>query len=132
MSIAFDLKSNVDVVQSLAPATRNAASNGSAVDLQGYYAAMVVFSVGAVTDGTHTPKVQEAPDDGTGNPGVWTDVASADLDGTLANLSANSVQRVGYKGTKRFIRAVVTSSGVTGAAYSAEVVRGRPAASPVA
>jgi len=132
MSIAFDLKSNVDLVQSLAPATRNSASNGAQVDLQGYHSAMAVFSVGAITDGTHTPKLQEAPDDGTGSPGTWADVAAADLDGTFAAFTANSIQRVGYKGTKRFVRAVVTSSGATGAIYGADVARGRPATSPLA
>ena len=132
MTIAFDLKSNVDVVQSIAPALIKIATNGSAIDLQGYHSAMVVFSVGLISDGTHTPKVQEAPDDGTGSPGAWTDVAAADLAGTLAAFAASSVQRVGYKGVDRFIRAVVTSSGATGATYEATVARGRPSNSPLA
>lgn len=131
MTMAFDLKDNVDVVQSIAPALIKIATNGGTVDLQGYHAAVVVFSVGLISDGAHTPKVQEAPDDGTGNPGAWTDVAAADLQGTLGAFAASTVQRVGYIGTKRFVRAVVTSSGATGAMYEAAVVRGRPSSAPL-
>ena len=121
----FDLKSNVDVVQSLAPATRNANVNGTGVDLRGFEAAMLVYSVGAITDGTHTPAMEESDDDST-----YTAVAAADLEGSFANFTAGSVQRVGYIGGKRYIRAQVNSSGTTGAAYGAVVARGRPADSP--
>lgn len=123
----FDLKSNADVVQSLVPATRNGDTNGSGVDLRGYEAAMVVFDTGAITDGTHTPSLEESDDDST-----YTTVAAADLQGAFANLAANSVQRVGYSGGNRYIRAQCNSSGTTGAAYSATIVRGRPHAAPLA
>ncbi len=123
----FDLKSNADVAQSLVPATRNTDTNGSGVDLRGYEAAMVVFDTGAITDGTHTPTLEESDDDAT-----YTTVAAADLQGAFANLSANSVQRVGYIGGNRYIRAQCNSSGTTGAAYSATIVRGRPHAAPLA
>ena len=123
----FDLKDNVDVVQSLAPATRNSNTNGTGVDLRGYESAMVVFSVGAVTDGTHTPTLEESDDDA-----AYTTVAAANLQGTFANLAANGVQRVGYIGAKRYVRAQCNSSGVTGALYGADIVRGRPHAAPLA
>lgn len=35
--------------------------------------------------------------------GVYTDVAAADLDGAFTNAAANTVQKVGYKGTKDFV-----------------------------
>jgi len=123
----FDLKSNADVAQSLVPATRNSNTDGSGVDLRGYEAAMVVFDVGAVTDGTHTPALEESDDDVS-----YTAVAAADLQGSFANLSAASVQRVGYIGGKRYVRAQCDSSGTTGAAYSATIVRGRPHAAALA
>jgi hypothetical protein len=124
--VSRDLKSNVDAVASIAPAVRNAAVNGSGVDLKSYDSAFVTFQVGTVTDGTHTPSVQDSDDNST-----FAAVAAEDLDGTLVNLVANSVQRVGYRGHRRYIRAQVTSSGTTGAAYAAMVLRGAAHLAPV-
>ena len=122
-----DLKPNLDVVQALAPAARTATVNGTGVDLRGYDAAMVVFHPGTITDGTHTPSVEESDDNST-----FTAVAAADLAGTLANLASNTIQRVGYRGVKRYIRPrVVVSGATTGGVYGAEVVRGYPALRPV-
>lgn len=122
-----DIKSNLDVVQSLAPAARTASANGSGVDLQDYLGAMVVFELGAKTDGTHTPSVEESDDNST-----FSAVAAADLLGSLSAMSANTVQRVGYIGSKRYIRAVMTVSGATtGALSSAVVVRGEPKLAPL-
>lgn len=123
-----DQKSNIGVATSLAPAARTATTNGTGVDLAGYNAATIAFVVGAITDGTHTPSVQESDDNVT-----FTAVAAADLIGTLANLAANTNQRVGYKGAKRYLRAVTTVAGATtGGVYSAAVVLGEPANAPVA
>lgn len=123
-----DLKSNIDVVQSLVPAARTASANGTGVDLKGYMGAVVVFAPGAITDGTHTPKLQESDDNAT-----FSDVAADDQLGTLAALAANTVQRVGYRGAKRYVRAVVTVAGATtGGVYGAAVVRGYPHEAPLA
>lgn len=122
-----DLKNNVDVVKSIDPATHNSNQTGAGVDLQGYESSMAVVHSGTVTDGTHTPKMQESDDDS-----VYTDVATADLEGTFANIGADAVQRVGYKGGKRYIRVFVSSSGTTGAVYGAAVLRGHPHHAPAA
>lgn len=123
-----DIKSNLGIATSLAPATRNATANGTGVDLQGFNAAMVVLQVGAITDGTHTPKLQESDDNA-----AFTDVAAADLIGEFAQLAANTNQRVGYRGAKRYVRVVATVvPGATGGAYGALVVKGEPNHAPVA
>jgi hypothetical protein len=114
-----DIESKIDVNNSLAPAARTATANGTGIDLLGYNSAAVAFVVGTITDGTHTPKLQESDDDST-----YTDVASGDQSGTLAALASDTNQKVGYKGTKRYIRAVSTVSGATtGGVYSAVVIR---------
>lgn len=125
-----DLKNNLDGVNSLAPDTYTASSNGSGVDLQGYSGAMVVFHAGTADTGsgneTYTPSVEESDDNST-----FTAVAASDLEGTLANLTANSVQRAGYKGSKRYVRAVLTLGGTTPSIdASALVVRGLPHQAP--
>jgi hypothetical protein len=124
-----DIKNNVDVQRSIAPAAITATVNGSGVDLRGYDSAMVVIDPGTITDGTHTPKLQESDDDS-----AYTDVAAGDQEGTLAVLASNAIQRAGYKGSKRYIRAVVTVTGspATGGVYGASVVRGTPHVAPVA
>lgn len=128
-----DLKSNVDVAFSLAPAARtNGTADGSAVNLDGYRGAEVVFNFGAWTDGTHTPSLLESADGTT-----YTPVGTADLDGTLAAVSGtagqNAVQRQGYLGTCQYLKArLVTASATTGALSSATVVRGYPALRPLA
>lgn len=73
----------------LAPAARNATANGTGVSLSNYGAIGVVFASGVITDGTHTPKLQESNDNST-----WNDVAAQDQVGTLANLASNAVQKV--------------------------------------
>lgn len=122
-----DLVSLIAVGASLAAAARTASANGTGVDLAGYGSAAVVFASGTITDGTHTPSLEESNDNST-----FTAVAAADMTGTLAALASNTIQEVGYIGTKRYIRAVVTVSGSpsTGGVYNALVVRGNASKQP--
>jgi hypothetical protein len=121
-----DLKNYLDVVQSLNPAARTASANGTGVDLANYNGAMVVLHVGTITDGTHTPRVEESSDNST-----YTTVAASDLIGSLAALATGVVQRVGYIGSRRYIRVATTVSGATnGGVYGASVVRGFPRKAP--
>lgn len=112
---------------SIAPVVRtaNTAVNGTGVDLQGYEGAYALVHFGTYTDGTHTPKLQESDDNSS-----FSDVAAGDLLGAFtaaaAAGAANTVQKVGYKGGKRYIRVVLTTAGATsGAGSAALVVRGR-------
>jgi hypothetical protein len=128
-----DLKSNIKPVMSLVPATRNAAANGTGVDLSGYNAASVVFANGAI-GGTASPtftfEVQESDDNAT-----FTAVADKDIRGVEPVVTAaNQVSQVAYLGYKRYIRAVVktvagTSPTLDCAAY---VLLGHPANAPTA
>lgn len=115
-----DLDKSISVANSLAPATRTTTANGTGIDLAGYDRAAVVFTVGTITDGTHTVKVQESDDNST-----FTDVAAANLSGSVGALSSNTNLELGYLGTKRYIRAVTTITGSpsTGGAYAAVVIR---------
>lgn len=127
MSWRNDLNKDIASATSLAPAVRTTTANGTGVDLQGFGAAMVVWNVGTITDGTHTPKLQESDDNST-----FTDVAAGDLSGTHAALVSSTNQEIGYTGRKRYIRAVTTITGSpsTGGAYAALVVRGNAKSLP--
>ena len=122
-----DIRNTMDYVQSLAPAARIATTNGTGVDTANYSAVVVIFEMGAITDGTHTPSIQESDDNAT-----FTNVAAAAQLGTLSAMAANTVQKAGYIGTKRYVRPVLTIAGATtGAVSSAIVVGGNCRKAPV-
>ena len=111
---------------SIAPLLRSANTtvNGTGVDLSGtgnfFRTAMMLVIAGAITDGTHTFKLQESDDNST-----FTDVAAGDLQGTLTAVSsanANTVQRQSYTGSKRYLRAVVTTATATTGGNTASVI----------
>lgn len=127
-----DIKTVVDAAQSLTPAARTASANGTGANLQGYGSAMAIVAFGTITDGTHTPKLQESDDNSS-----FSDVAAADLNGSFSagtsGAGGSAVQRVGYIGAKQYIRVVMTVAGATtGALSSAEIVRGHAAQNPLA
>ena len=127
-----DMSDNVDVALSLAPAARvNGTFNGTAVDLRGYDSAMLVVNFGAYTDGTHTTSLQHSDDGAT-----FTTASASELNGAFTAVNsgggANSTQRVGYSGSKRYIRAVLTVSGATSGALSeASIMRSEPRNAPL-
>jgi hypothetical protein len=126
-----DLTGRLSPALSLAPAARTTSANGTGVDLQGYESATVLFIAGTITDGTHTPKLQESDDNST-----FSDVAAEKLIGSFSAVTSssggNSVQEVGYLGGKRYIRVAVTVSGSpsTGGVYGAVIVCGNPRSMP--
>lgn len=122
MPVSLDLDKSVSVAVSVAPAAiKTTTSTGTGVDLSGFAAATVVVPVGAITDGTHTLSIEESDASGSG----YATVAAGQLSGTPGALVASTPVEIGYLGTKRYIRAVVTVTGSpsTGGYYSALVVR---------
>jgi hypothetical protein len=126
-----DLLRNQLTVQSLSPAARtNGTATGTAVDLIGYDAAVVTVSFGTWTDGTHTPSLNHSMDGTTYNA-----AAASDLLGTFGAVSgtagSNTLQQVGYIGTQRFLKVVMTTNGATtGALSQANVIAGYPHNAP--
>lgn len=121
-----DIKSMISPALSIVPAARSSSANGSSVDLQGYGSAAVVVVYGDWTDGTHTPSLEKSSD-GTN----FTACDSAELSGSFTALSSvggeNTVQKVGYVGSARYLRVVLTVAGAsTGAVTAALIVRGTP------
>jgi hypothetical protein len=128
-----DLKSNIKLVQSLAPLNRNAAADGTSVDLSGFNAACVAFTSGAI-GGTASPtftfEVQESADNVN-----FTAVANADLRGAKPVVTAaNQTSTVSYLGYKRYIRAVLKTVSGTSPTLdcAAAVILGHPSNAPTA
>lgn len=123
----FDLKSRVDVADTILPGSKTASGTGTAVDLRGYESTFAYVTVGAKAGGTITASLEDSADGTT-----YAAVGTGDLDGTFSAIAAGTTtQRVGYKGDNRYIRGVLTQSGGTMDAYIA-IVRGHPARTPLA
>lgn len=126
-----DTYSDLSVAVTLIPAVQAATLKGSAVDLQGFNSATLVVNTGAVvSDGLYDIKLQESD---TTTDGDFTDVAASRLLGALpTSLAASTGYKQGYKGGKRYIRAVITKQSGTSIAAGALVIRSHAASGPVA
>lgn len=125
-NVRKDVDKEVSVASSVAPAAALVATTtGDAVDLLGFGAAVVVIHAGVATDGTFVPTLEESNASGSG----FTTVAAGNLSGSFADITASAdevVQEVGYLGTKRYIRVVLTESVASAGAFiTASVVRAR-------
>ncbi|UOF83031.1 hypothetical protein [Caudoviricetes sp.] len=141
MKTMRDIYNNQDALTSILPAVRTTDVNGTGVDLRDFDGAMVNFHVGApgiTLDASNRIelKIEESDDDST-----YTAVADVDTLGAvsggvatgtaailIANASASKCIQIGYRGNKRYIRAVVDMVGThgTGTAISASVTRALP------
>lgn len=133
----FDLYNRISGASALAPAAAHTTSaNGTAIDMTTLNANGLTFLVhaGTITDGTHTFKLQDSPDNST-----WTDVAAPFIqEGSVvaftSSTTSGTVLKFGYLGLTRYVRLVctVTGSPATGGFYSAIAVEGLEGNEPAA
>lgn len=126
-----DLANNIASVQAVAPAVLSATNTSAAIDLLGFDSAAVIVNTGAIAGaGDYTANLQESD---TATSGDFTDVAAADLVGSFpASLVENAVVKVGYIGTKRYLRTVITKNSGTSIAAGAVIVMANARLRPVA
>jgi len=113
----------------------NGTVNGTSVDLHenkdASRSAMLIVHTGTITDGSHAVILQESDDNS-----AWSTVAAADLQGsapTIASTDDDAIFELGYRGSKRYLRASVTTSGATtGGTFGATILRGFPRRTPIA
>jgi len=129
-----DLKNNIKVLNALniASISSNTTTAGVEIDTQNYESVTFETITGARTDGTVTPLIQESDTSGSYSGSVSDD----DLVGTEAEAAlstAHSRSRVGYIGTKRYVKLSLVSTAVTtGLTAGASVILGNPQSAPVA
>lgn len=124
--LKHDLHRQLTLVRGTNPvATASSAQTGATFDRgaagvgKGSNSLAVVFYFGLYTDGQWTPKLEESDDNS-----AWTDVAAADVIGTLSTVTSTSndnvIQACSYNGSKRYVRGslVETSNGTTGIVYA--------------
>lgn len=109
---------SVLVKPALASGTYNTVTSGLDIDKhvgeQAFRSVSFAVHVGAITDGTHTFSIEDS-DDGVS----WNAAETRHVQNSGVSAVANSVVELGYNGYRRYARVVGTSSGTTGAAYSA-------------
>ena len=125
-----DLVHNIKAAIAAPPATRAASFDGPAVDLLGFDSVALIVSTGAVTGaGDMSVKLQESD---TTTAGDFTNVAPDHLQGGITGpLVANSTAKVGYRGFKRYLRAVLTLNSGTSVTVGAIFALGGAAEKPV-
>ncbi len=119
-----DLKNNIAAVLALSPAVHAATkADATIIDLQGADSATVVINTGAIAGaGDYTISLRHGDAaDLTGDAAAGAD----DLIGAFpASLAADSAYAVGYRGSKRYVRVVITKNSGTSIAAGAVVVKG--------
>lgn len=125
-----DLYNNIGVTLAVSPAVLTATNTSSGIDLAGFEGATVIINTGAIAGaGNFTPKLQESDVSGSG----YTDVAAKDLLGSFPSaLAADTAYKVGYKGSKRYVRTVITLNSGTSIAAGAVIVKSHARSMPVA
>lgn len=137
-----DLSNNIKLMQSLAPAVRDADANGDGVDIKGYENVAIVVDSGVegiTLSGTNKIEFElEHSDDNSS----WSDAESSDVIGSLGsgglfltlddNAESPQISEIEYLGSKRYVRVVANFSGThgTGTPCSAFVILGKPRHAP--
>lgn len=138
-----DLHNNISAKRVVGPVAigANGTVTGKIIDRQGYGGVEFITSYGAITTTGTVATVVAFEGDVTG---TMTSVADADLLGTEALASrlggattsgtgANVSKRLGYKGTKRYVRVDVVKTGTTSVGCVAvSAILLNPAVAPVA
>ncbi len=101
MCVTRELGGRISCVETLYPVVVTAdKAKDVGVDIIAFESAVFLVNVGAIAAaGLVMPVAQECDT----LAGSYTDVAAADLDGAFVNCVANTPQKIGYKGTKRFL-----------------------------
>lgn len=133
-----DLKDNVKVVAMIHPASyTGTVADGEIIDLQGYDSCVVCVQTGVVAtaDGSNyfTFTISEGDDPALGDAATATAIQGSFA--VLNSTTADDVQvlsKVGYVGTKRYIRLVATETETASAIFSGFAVLGSARVAPVA
>ncbi len=122
MSVSKDLHNQISISVAIALTAVSDGEDvaGTAIDRQGSDGLEFIFQVGAYTDGSVTPLIEESD-----NNSDYTAVADANLTNTEASaaLSAAGVSSIGYVGFKRYVRATAVTAAASTLSVGASFVK---------
>lgn len=110
----WDLHHDCSFEDALASLTigSNTTTNGIIIDRAGFQALEFGLKMGTITDGAYAVKLEHGDDSGLSDA-ADVDAAEQLGDADFADTEDDTVKRLGYIGKKRYVRIVVTSTGVT-------------------
>lgn len=129
---SYDTKSLLKSVKALNIGTinSNTTTAGNSIDTKGFESLTLFVELGARTDGSFLPLVQDSDDNIT-----FADVVDQFLIGTEAEAlvnTANTIKSIGYVGKKRYVKLSLVSTGVTtGATASATAILSNAYSNPI-
>lgn len=133
-----DLHSNVKVSRLISPAaaiTGNGTTTSQTIDTLDYGSLELILTSGALTDGVLTGTVYHGD---ASNMSDEAACAAADLIGSAPTFDqgvgadANAAKRVGYRGSKRYVRIKFVQTGATSGGFLSGVAeQGHPRVAPV-
>lgn len=125
-----DLAPNIAPVQVVEPVVLTGNRTSAAIDLLDFRSVAFVVSTGAIAgSGSFSMTLQESD---TTAGGDFADVPADRLSGSLDTpFEADTTQKIGYVGHKRFVRAVISKASGTSIAVAVTAVKGHPAEAPV-
>lgn len=133
-----DLKSNVKALRAISPAAilaGNGTLTSEIIDTKDFGSLLFAIMSGVLTDGTYTCDLYEGDESNMSDEAA---VVAADMIGqvpafTFAATEDNTVKKVGYIGSKRYVRLKIVQSGATTGGYiNAVAIQGHPKSAPVA
>ncbi len=133
-SVAFaaDLRSNIMQKFVISPDTSvsdNSVTTGAVIDKRGYESVTYIIQTGTLAGSnvTLTPTVQECALDNCDDAATATGLIGTVAGATFAATDDNTVKSIGYSGSKRFTRLVITTANNTNAArFNAICILGNP------
>lgn len=129
-----DLHNSIKVTPAINPAaaiTGNATTTSSTIDTQGFESLEFVLQSGTITDGSFAVTLYEGDAANMSDEAVASDTLGAAVN--FAATDDNVVKKVGYRGSKRYVRLKLVQTGATSGGFvSAVAVQGHARNAPVA
>lgn len=127
-----DLANNIGIVNALAPITASSNEETEVIDVEGFES--LTFSIHAGADVGSADFTAEVQHSDTGDAVDFEAVPDAELiaPGIYPSVLANTAQRVGYIGHKRYVRMVFTLNGGTSLQLAVSAIQGHAHDRPVA
>lgn len=117
----------------VAAITSNTTTVGNIIDMQDFDSMMFQLFVGVLTDGTYTPLIEDGEDSGLSDAAPVADAQLLGTEAAAVLTVADTIKKIGYIGSKRFVRVSIVSTGVTtGATVGATADQGHAHNAPVA
>ena len=129
---SYEQKTSLKPVKALniTAITSSTTTVGSSIDTKGFESLTLFVELGARTDGTFLPLVQDSDDDIN-----FANVDDQFLIGTEAEAqinTANTIKTIGYVGKKRYVKlSIVSTADTSGATVSATGILANASVKPV-